>query len=282
MRTYLFPGQGAQKRGMGAGLFEHFPFYTKTADRILGYSIQSLCLEDKDHQLNQTQYTQPALFVVNALMYLKHLDEGGEKPDYFAGHSLGEYNALFAAGVFDFETGLSLVKKRGELMSQAQGGGMSAVLGLTREQLQALLDDKGLSRVSIANHNSYQQIVISGPKAEVSEAETIIASQDGVRCVPLNVSGAFHSPLMKEAQHNFSSFLDEQRFNLPQRPVIANFDAKPYHPKVIKSNLSQHLTHPVEWTQSMAYLLKKPAMEFKEMGPGQVLTQLLKRIQENN
>ncbi len=133
MLAYLFPGQGAQTRGMGADLFEQFSKYTAQADEFLGYSIQALCIEDVDQKLNKTQYTQPALYVVNALMYLKTLEETQQKPDYVAGHSLGEYNALFASGVFDFMTGLSLVQKRGELMSQAQNGGMTAVLGLKRE-----------------------------------------------------------------------------------------------------------------------------------------------------
>src|SRR5205823_13876450 len=126
MLAYIFPGQGSQTRGMGGNLFDDFPELTAQADAILGYSIKKLCLEDPNQELNQTQFTQPALFVVNALTFLKK----NQKPDYVAGHSLGEYNALFAAEVFDFATGLNLVKKRGELMSEAKNGGMAAVIGL--------------------------------------------------------------------------------------------------------------------------------------------------------
>ena len=130
MLAYVFPGQGSQVVGMGKDLFDEFKEYVDAADEILGYSIKELCLEDPNGVLGLTQYTQPALYVVNALTYLKEVKTTGVKPDFVAGHSLGEYDALFAAGVFDFATGLKLVQKRGELMSQAKGGGMAAVLGL--------------------------------------------------------------------------------------------------------------------------------------------------------
>src|SRR6516162_2607290 len=135
MTAFLFPGQGSQRKGMGSTLFEEFQEVTARADEILGYSIKELCLHDPHQQLGQTQFTQPALYVVNALSYLKKMKDGSKVPTYLAGHSLGEYNALFAAGVFDFETGLRLVKKRGELMSQATGGGMAAVIGFTMAQV---------------------------------------------------------------------------------------------------------------------------------------------------
>src|SRR4051812_36667715 len=127
-KAYVFPGQGSQRKGMGENLFDEFPELTKKADKILGYSIKELCLNDSDSKLNQTQYTQPALYVVNALSYQKKIKDEGKQPDYLAGHSLGEYNALQAAGIFSFEDGLKLVKKRGELMSQAKNGGMAAIL----------------------------------------------------------------------------------------------------------------------------------------------------------
>ena len=164
MTTYVFPGQGSQARGMGKDLFSAFPNEINAANQILGYPIDKLCLEDSQDQLNKTNYTQPALYVVNALSFLKKMQETGTKPDYVAGHSLGEYNALFAAGVFDFETGLRLVQKRGELMSQANGGGMAATVGLKHDNIETLLQKGNLETVSIANYNSYTQIVISGPK----------------------------------------------------------------------------------------------------------------------
>jgi malonyl CoA-acyl carrier protein transacylase len=278
MRAYLFPGQGAQTRGMGANLFDHFREYTAEADNLLGYSIKTLCLDDAAQQLNKTQYTQPALYVVNALMYLKTLEETGETPDYVAGHSLGEYNALFAAGVFDFMTGLALVKKRGELMSQAQNGSMLAVLGLHRDQLTQALEAQDLQGVTIANYNSYKQMVISGSREEVERARVFLTECSAAHCIPLPVSGAFHSPLMQEAQHEFAGFIEKCSFATPKVPVIANLNASAYHPEVIKSNLIHHMTHSVEWTKTIEYLQTKPNIHFKEIGPGRILTQLLKRI----
>lgn len=278
MLAYLFPGQGSQKIGMGSDLFDCFSDLTALADEILGYSIKSLCCEDKHAQLNLTQYTQPALFVVNTLSYLKTLDDSHLKPDYVAGHSLGEYNALFAAEVFDFTTGLTLVKKRGELMSQAQGGSMAAVIGLQREEMDTLLQDNDLSSIAVANFNSYQQLVLSGPKEDIDRTLKVLSSNAEVRYIPLPVSGAFHSPYMTEAQKAFSEFLLDFEFSTPKLPVMANVNAAPYHPSVIKRNLTSQISQPVEWTKTIEYLQTKPNITFKEIGPGNVLTNLCKRI----
>ncbi|CAM4459523.1 MAG: Polyketide biosynthesis malonyl CoA-acyl carrier protein transacylase PksC [Legionella sp.] len=278
MLAYMFPGQGSQKRGMGQDLFEQFPEYTAQADALLGYSIRALCLEDTQQQLNNTQYTQPALYVVNAFSYLKTLADGQPKPDYVIGHSLGEYNALFAAGVFDFVTGLALVKKRGELMSQMQGGAMAAVVGLCDQELTALLDEQGLSGIRIANYNSYQQMVISGPQADIQRAQPLFAGMDKVSFIPLSVSGAFHSLYMLGAQQAFAEFVHDIEFATPSLPVIANVDAAPYHPAVVKNNLIQQIAQPVLWTKTIDYLQTKPNMQFQEIGPGTVLSGLLRRI----
>lgn len=282
MLAYVFPGQGSQKVGMGRDLFSHYRNQTEMADEILGYSIKSLCVEDNNHQLNQTQYTQPALYTVNALMYLKALEENKQPPDYVAGHSLGEYNALFAAGVFDFATGLKLVQKRGELMSQAKDGEMAAVLGLNRCQVEKALAQHQLSAISIANDNSYQQLVISGSKNEMCQAQNIFSNQPGIHYISLPVSGAFHSPLMNPAQKEFAKFLQNFNFSMPKIPVLSNVTAKPYHPAVITSNLTKHLSHPVQWTQTIEYLLTKPTIEFKEIGPGNVLEKLIKSIRSSS
>lgn len=278
MLAYMFPGQGSQKRGMGQDLFAQFPEYTAQADALLGYSIRALCLEDVLQQLNNTQYTQPALYVVNAFSYLKALADGQPKPDYVIGHSLGEYNALFAAGVFDFVTGLTLVKKRGELMSQMQGGGMAAVVGLSCQELSAFLEEQGLSGVRIANYNSYQQMVISGPQADIQRAQPLFAGMDKVSFIPLSVSGAFHSLYMLSAQQAFAEFVHDIEFATPCIPVIANVDAAPYHPAVVKSNLIQQIAQPVLWTKTIEYLQTKPNIHFQEIGPGTVLSGLLRRI----
>lgn len=279
MRAYLFPGQGAQVKGMGKELFAQFSDYTAQADALLGYSIEELCTADPLQQLNQTQYTQPALYVVNAFMYLKLLAETAQAPDYVAGHSLGEYNALFAAGVFDFITGLALVKKRGELMSQAQDGGMAAVLGLNQQELTQQIHANNLSTVCIANYNSYQQLVISGPKADIKRTQEVLASLSQATVIPLSVSGAFHSPYMLSAQQAFAAFLQDVELATPCLPVIANVNAAPYHPAILKSNLTKQITHSVQWVRTIEFLQSKPNISVQEVGPGSVLSGLLRRMQ---
>ncbi|OGT60632.1 MAG: [acyl-carrier-protein] S-malonyltransferase [Gammaproteobacteria bacterium RIFCSPHIGHO2_12_FULL_45_12] len=278
MAVYLFPGQGSQMKGMGGTLFAEFPDLVQKADKILGYSIETLCLEDPDNQLNLTHYTQPALYVVNALHYLKILHEHPVLPSYLAGHSLGEYSALFAASVFNFETGLKLVQKRGELMSQASGGGMAAVIGLKKEVIQTLLDQSNLNNISIANDNSYLQTIITGSNEAVIAANDLFIKAGASMFIPLKVSGAFHSSFMNEAQQVFSDYLSQFKLNAPHIPVIANVNAMPYQNDKLFSNLSMQINHPVLWTQSIEYLLAKGETEFTEIGPGKVLTGLVRKI----
>ena len=161
-QAYVFPGQGSQAKGMGKDLFAEFPQQVEEASRTLGYSLPTLCLDDPEQKLGLTQYTQPALYAVCALAYQRKLRDSGRKPDFVAGHSLGEYTALFAAGVFDFATGLRLVQRRGELMGQATGGGMAAVVGLPADKIRQALAAAGMGTVEVANLNSYEQVVISG------------------------------------------------------------------------------------------------------------------------
>lgn len=281
MKTYMFPGQGSQLRGMGGDLFDAFPELTARADAVLGYSIKELCLTDPRRELNKTQFTQPALYVVNALSYYKRIEATGEKPDFLAGHSLGEFNALLAAGVFDFETGLKLVKQRGELMSQATGGAMAAILNATLEQIEARLKDNGLSQVDIANYNSPLQIVISGPVDALDQCEKIFQA-GSMMYVPLNTSGAFHSRLMVPAQGKFASVLQQHQFAAPGLPVIANCTAKPYpDASVVSEYLAKQISSTVLWSDSMQYLLNVANdMEFIEVGPGDVLTKLIVKIKD--
>ncbi len=276
MTTYLFPGQGSQARGMGGDLFSEFPDMTKKASDILGYSISELCLEDPEDKLGLTNFTQPALYVVNALTFLKQ----SKKPDFVAGHSLGEYNALFAADVFDFETGLKLVQKRGELMSQATGGGMAAVVGMKSDAIQTLLASKQLHHISVANYNSNMQIVITGPKADVEAAKPIFEEAGAKLYIPLKVSGAFHSPYMQAAQDTFAEFIAQFSFKAPSIPVIANTTASPYQADAVAATLTKQITSPVLWTNSIEYLLAQGEMDFVEIGPGTVLAGLVKRIQK--
>lgn len=276
MTTYMFPGQGSQVKGMGEGLFELYPSLVQEADEILGYSIESLCLEDKDEQLNNTKYTQPALFVVEALAYLKKSSEGS-KPDYCVGHSLGEYSALFAAGVFDFATGLQLVKKRGELMSEVSGGGMLAVINLSEDRISSLLSQNQLESIDIANYNSPKQIILSGLAEDISKASGILSSE-AMMCVPLKVSGAFHSRYMKKAAEEFEGFLESFSFKPAHTKVIANVSAEPYTQQNIKSNLSRQIMSPVRWTESIKYLKHEGETEFVEVGPGNILTRLMAQL----
>lgn len=279
MKTYMFPGQGSQARGMGGSLFDAFPELTAKADEVLGYSIKELCLEDPRRELNKTQFTQPALFVVNALSYYKRVKESGA-PDFLAGHSLGEFNALLAAECFDFETGLKLVKKRGELMSQTTEGAMAAIVNASREQIETLLKEKGLVNVDIANCNTPLQTVISGPTADIAACQDIF-NFDKVMYVPLNTSGAFHSRLMIPAAQKFEAFLKKRKFAKPKIPVIANLTAQPYPDNAVVEYLSKQIHSSVLWSDTIHHLMSlSPDMEFTEIGHGDVLAKMILKIKQ--
>lgn len=276
MTIYMFPGQGSQAKGMGIELFSHFPDQIKQADEVLGYSIKELCLDDSKQQLSNTEYTQPALYVIEALSFLARAVEE-PTPQYLIGHSLGEYAALFAAGVFDFVTGLKLVQKRGELMAQASGGGMLAVINLTEERIKFLLKANGLDSVDFANFNSPKQIVLSGLATDIAKANELLASE-ALMCVPLKVSGAFHSRYMQSAADEFAKFITPFQFSPLQSKVIANVTAELYSDTLIKDNLVKQITHPVRWTETIRYLKNKGETVFIEVGPGNVLTRLVAQI----
>lgn len=277
MKTYVFPGQGSQVRGMGASLFDEFREYTKLADAILGYSIRELCVDDPRQELNKTQFTQPALYVVNALSYLRKVKQSG-KPDFLAGHSLGEFNALHAAGCFDFETGLRLVQKRGELMSQVSGGGMAAILNATKEQIERALADNGLRSVDLANYNTPSQIVISGLADEITRAQPLFQVGQ-MLYYPLNTSGAFHSRHMQAVKDGFERFLEDFEFAEPRIPVVANVTARPYEKGNVRDGLARQISSTVRWSESMQFLMAAGVhagspMQFEEVGFGDVLTRL--------
>lgn len=276
MKSFLFPGQGSQIKGMGQGLFKRFPDHTEEASQILGYPIEEICLKDPNNQLGQTEFTQPSLFVVNALSYLEIVEKEG-KPDYLAGHSLGEYNALFASGAFDFATGLRLVQKRGELMAGVSGGGMAAILGLSAERISEILYNFAFDNIDIANLNSPNQTIISGPSEDLKQSEPIFQDA-GATLISLPVSGAFHSRMMRPVQKRFEQILQEAQISTLQIPVIANCTARPYETSAVKRNLAEQITHPVRWVESIGTLIQKGVADFREVGPGNVLSKLVGQI----
>lgn len=278
MLINIFPGQGSQHIGMGKDLFERFPDKVQLADRILGYATRDICLRDAEGKLNRTEYTQPLLFLVNALHYWDERSRTGKSPEMVAGHSLGEYNALLAAEVFDFETGLRLVAKRGELMSKAEpGSGMAAVIGLDGERVASVLQRSGLDRLDIANMNSPTQVVISGLLTDIGAAQAAFEAE-GARYVKLNVSAAFHSRYMRPAQEQFARFLGEFHFAPPRLPVIANISARSYAGAEIAKLLTDQIVGSVRWVESVRYMMARGAADFRELGPKRILSELVKQI----
>jgi trans-AT polyketide synthase/acyltransferase/oxidoreductase domain-containing protein len=278
MTTLLFPGQGSQAQGMGEGLWDKFPDHVAQADEILGYSIRELC-ESEDGRLNQTCFTQPALYVVSSLQYLEWKEGASGDADYAAGHSVGEYAALFAAGYIEFADGLRMVQKRGELMHQQSGGGMAAVLGMDLDAVQkVLLENADLSGVDIANINAPEQIVLSGKKEDIEQAQAAFEAAGARRFVVLNVSGAFHSRYMQEPGQEYREFIQSVAFREPKFPVISNLEAKPYDLARAQDLLVKQIYSPVQWVDSILFLRSRGEMEFLELGPGKVLTGLLRRI----
>lgn len=285
MLVYVFPGQGSEKKGMAAELFdeiEEFSSVEAEIDAQLGYSLRELCLEDPEGKINQTQFTQPALFTANALHYYKR-KLSGENADLLAGHSLGEYNALLAAGAFSLLDGIKLVQKRGALMAQAKDGGMAAVVGLSADNIQDILDSNQLCSIDLANFNSPKQTVVSGPVADIQKTKALCDEAGAKLCVILPASAAFHSRYMKAAADEYAEFLTGVEFNALQTPVIANVTAEVYPAfkdgSEIKELLVKQIHQSVRWTETIAGIKQKhPEVSFEELGPGKVLTKLIKQI----
>jgi trans-AT polyketide synthase/acyltransferase/oxidoreductase domain-containing protein len=275
-KAFVFPGQGSQQRGMGTELFARFPEHVRQASDILGYSIQTLCADGPRERLDNTAFTQPALYVVSALEYLAKVEDG-EGADYVAGHSLGEYSALFAAGAFDFAGGLRLVQRRGALMAQATGGAMAAVMGLTEPAVRAVLESSA-DGVQLANLNAPEQFIVSGRKEVVEQVGPALKAAGARAFIPLRVSGAFHSREMSSSRAEFSRFLDDFEFGPLQIPVIANVTGRPHTDDGLRAALAEQLVSPVLWNQSVRYLLDQGVEQIEEVGPGTVLTGLVQKI----
>jgi malonyl CoA-acyl carrier protein transacylase len=284
MNVFMFPGQGAQARGMGAALFDtvrEFADVEPQVDALLGCSLRALCLDDPDNRLKETQYTQPCLYIVNALHYYRALAEG-ERPDALAGHSLGEYNALLAAGAFDLLTGLRLVLRRGALMAKVRDGSMTAILGLDPTRIAALLREHGLDGVDIANYNAPTQAVISGRTHDVERAARVLEQAGAAMCVALPVSAAFHSRHMAAAAVDFDDYIGSFKFQPLRLPVIANVTGLPYPAgdpsATVRALLVRQIAGSVMWTQSVRTLVARGATAFSEIGPGGILTRLVQQI----
>ncbi|BAY93968.1 MULTISPECIES: ACP S-malonyltransferase [unclassified Tolypothrix] len=271
--AWVFPGQGSQVTGMGMDLLEIPSAKEKftQAEAILGWSVIDICQSDSD-QLLRTLYTQPCLYVVETIL-ADLLQERGHQPDLVAGHSLGEYSALYVAGVFDWSVGLHLVKRRAELMEAVSGGMMAALMNFDREQLDAVIAAK--PDVVLANDNSPAQVVISGTPDAVHEVMSQVKSK---RAIPLKVSGAFHSPLIASAATEFQEILDGVEFQAANVPVVSNVEPIPtVDAETLKQRLIQQMTGSVRWREISLLLPTQGIEEVIEIGPGNVLTGLIKR-----
>ncbi|MCX5195240.1 ACP S-malonyltransferase [Streptomyces sp. NBC_00249] len=276
-RVFLFPGQGSQRPGMGSALLDRFPDRVAEADEVLGYSVRALC-EDAE-RLERTEFTQPAVYVVNALAYEAARQDAPE-PDAAAGHSLGEYNALQAAGVFGFADGLRLVAGRARAMAGVTGGGMSAVIGLDEAVIRLLLRRAGLEDVEVANWNTADQTIVAGPLAALDAAGDLLR-ESGARTVRrLKVSGPFHTRHMAPAAEAFAPLLEAAELCAPRFPVVANRTARPYEDTAaLPAVLTRQIDHPVRWRETVEGLLEAdPDTEFEEIGDSQVLTRMLRAL----
>jgi [acyl-carrier-protein] S-malonyltransferase len=284
--AWIFPGQGSQLVGMGRDVYDAAPVARdlfEQADALLDVPLSRLCFEGPQDELTRTENAQPALLTVCAAL-LAVLEQSGSasvgRPAFVAGHSLGEYSALLAAGVLDFSTALRLVRRRGELMAQADAGGMAAVLGMEAPALEAVLTEAAEGQVlTIANYNAPGQLVISGAREAVERAGVLAKAQGAKRVVPLPVSAAFHSPLMASAAQGLAPSIAEAELHDARMPVIGNVAAQPLlAADAIRQELVAQITAPVRWIASVEWLVAQAITTFVEIGPGNVLTGLVKRI----
>lgn len=286
MRTYVFPGQGAQFTGMGKDLYDNNTLAKELfekANEVLGFRITDLMFAGTDEDLRQTKVTQPAIFL-HSVILAKTL--GGQfKPDMAAGHSLGEFSALVAAGALSFEDGLVLVSKRARAMQKAcelTPSTMAAVLGLPDEKVADICAGITDEIVVCANYNCPGQLVISGSIPGVDKACELLKEAGAKRALRLNVGGAFHSPLMEPARAELAAAIETTDIHTPVCPVYQNVDARPHTiPADIKSNLIAQLTAPVRWTQSVQNMIADGATHFIELGPGTILQGLIKKINKD-
>lgn len=278
-KVIMFPGQGSQYAGMAKDLYEQNDAARDVLDRIFNavdFDLRTIMFED-DARLNETQYTQPALFAHSLAAHAAL----GIEADYYMGHSLGEIPAVVAAGSLSLEDGLKIVVKRGELMSQAKSGGMAAVIGMDLEALTMLCDELSTDdkRIAPANLNAPDQVVISGDLELIEQFSNVAKERGARRVMPLNVSGAFHSHLMDDAKVKFEEFLEDIEFNHSNTPIVQNFSAKDEERiLMIKQNLIEQLVSPVRFVESVVHLKRLGVTEAIEVGPKKVLCGLMRKI----
>lgn len=278
-RCSVFPGQGTQFTGMGKEFFELYPEEVARADEALGYSIVSLCIENSGDELGNTSYAQPAILFVSYLSWLEMQKRDPHTPDYLLGHSLGEYTALLISGVIDLTQALQLVQQRGRVMARAAQGGMAAVMNITSTALEHLLQQLD-APLEVANYNTPLQTVVAGTAEAISQLQSLLVDTEGY-CIPLQVSGAFHCSIMREAAESFRDILDKVDFKEFNIPVISNVTGRPYRKEQIVELLTKQIYSSVQWVSSICWIEQQGEIIYNEYGPKSILLPMIDTIKNS-